>query len=201
MTPRQRFWITALLVASVTSLARLAWLERQKRVLVVRYEQAQATATQLSEERAALDAELAQARQTLQGQADELGGLRQELRGVQVQLDQTLVELAALQQERSRLREETTSLSDQLASVTAQQRALEAKLSSLSELKQAIREVKRKIWRERWAAWRQRIQERGWDDDERLASGNRGYVIQHGLPTLGGSSPRLHVRVLEPSAH
>ena len=199
MNGRSRFLITALLVAVVTSLARLAWLERQKRQLVLDYAQAQTTLKQLSAERAALDIELTGAKQTIDGQTRDLVGLHDQLRDVQAQLDRTLMEIAQLQRERDELREHNTSLNEQLGTVTTEKRQLESKLSDIHQLRLAIRDVKRKLSQQRWAAWTSRVETFRKSDEERTASGNHGLIIAHGQPTIG-TSPRMHVRVLDPTA-
>lgn len=199
MRGRSRFLITVLLVAVVTSLARLAWLERQKRQLVLEYTQAQAVLKQLSAERAALDTQLSSARQTIDGQTRDMTGLHDQLRDVQAQLDRTLMEIAQLQGERDQLRESTASLNEQLSTVTTQKQQLEVKLSDIHQLRLAIRDVKRKLWQQRWAGWQVRVESFRRADEERTAAGNRGFIIAHGTPTIG-TSPRMHVRVLDPTA-
>ena len=93
---------------------------------------------------------------------------------------------------------QNTQLTAQLAAAKAEKAALEAKLSSIKELKLAIRDVRRKLWNERWADYRALAQARREQDQEQLASGNRGFVVKQGRSTLG-SSPRLQVHVLEPA--
>ena len=198
MNGRARFLITALLVAVVTSLARLAWLERQKRQLVLDYVQAQAVLKQLSAQRAALDTELVSAKQTIDGQTRDMTGLHDQLRDVQAQLDRTLVEIAQLQRERDELHASNTSLTEQLGTVTTEKQQLEVKLSDIHQLRLAIRDVQRKLWQRRWAMWEARIAQLRKADDDLTTAGNRGYVIAHGQPTTG-TTPRMHVRVLDPT--
>ena len=199
MSGRYRFLVTVLLVAVVTSLARLAWLERQKRQLVLDYAQAQTVVKQLSSERAALDMELAGAKHTLEGQTRDMASLHDQLRDVQTQLDRTLMEIAKLQQDRDSLQESNASLNAQLTATTTEKQRLEAKLSDIHELKLAIRDIQHKVWQRRWASWQARVEAFRRTDEERTASGNRGLIIAHGLPTIG-TTPRMHVRVLDPTA-
>ena len=199
MSGRYRFVVTALLVAVVTSLARLAWLERQKRQLVLEYAQAQAVVKQLSAERAALDTELSGAKQTIEGRTRDVASLHDQLKDVQTQLDHTLIDIAKLQQERDALQESNTSLSAQLTTTATEKQQLEAKFSDIHQLRLAIREVKQKLQHEQWLAWQARVESRRRADDERTASGNHGWIIAHGVPTIG-TNTRMHVRVLDPTA-
>ena len=199
MSGRYRFLMTVLLVAIVTSLARLAWLERQKRQLVLDYAQAQAVVKQLSAERAALDMELGGARQALEVRNRDVASLHNQLRDVQTQLDRTLIDIAKLQRERDALQESNTSLSAQLITTTTEKQQLEAKFSDIHQLRLAIREVKQKLQHEQWLAWQARVESMRRADEERTAAGNHGLVIAHGAPTIG-TNPRMHVRVLDPTA-
>lgn len=194
---RSRLILGVLLVLVVASLWRTVAVEREKRRLNASYDQAQQMVRQLETERAHLSTELGEARQTIEGQAGDLTGLQGELEQVQTKLNQTVAEIASLQKEHEQLRRENTSLSAQLGSVITEKQQLEAKLSSLKELKVAIRDVKRKIWNERWAAWRGRIEALREADQERLAAGNRGYLVRNGVSTLGART-KLQVHVLEP---
>ncbi len=136
----------------------------------------------------------------MESQAGGRTSLQHDLNGLQDRLDKALVEIASLQKEHEGLRQQNTTLATQLSSVEAEKEALRAKLSSLKELKLAIRDVKSKMREERLAAWRQRIEAFREADQERLASGNRGYVVREGKPTLGTGSTRLRVHVLEPKS-
>ena len=196
-TRRTRIILGVLLVLIVASLWRTVAVEREKRRIAASYDQAQQMVQQLETERAHLNTELGEARQTIEGQTGDITGLRGELEQVQTKLNQTVAEIASLQHEHEQLRRDNTSLSAQLSSVITEKQQLEAKLSSLKELKLAIRDVKRKLWDERWAEWRAYIEAFKEADQERLASGNRGYLVRNGVSTLG-SRTKLQVHVLEP---
>ena len=196
---RSRAILVVLGVATAVSLWRTAALERQKHRLSNAYTEAQGLVAQLTQERNHLNGEMAAARQTVETQAGELAGLRHELEEVQGRLEQTMADIASLQQEQEQLRQHNASLSMRLSAVSAEKAQLEQRLSSLSELKLAIRDVKRKIWQSRWAAFRARMDQLRRDDLDRLASGNRGYIIRDGKSTLS-SAARLQVHVLEPQS-
>ena len=196
---RSRVVLVVVAVIVLASLWRTLSLETQKRRINAAYQQAQQAITDLQQERAQLSAELGSAQQTIEGQAGDLTGLQSELQRVKEQLDRNIAELSSLQQQHEQLRQHDVSLSTQLSSIVAEKAQLEAKLSSIQELKLAIREVKRQMWSEQWAAWRAHVQALKEEDERQLASGNRGYLVREGLPTLG-SSRRLHVNVLEPQS-
>lgn len=191
--------VIGLLVIVAGSLWRTVSVEQEKSRLADEYAKAQQLVNQLSQERAHLNQELAETRETVETQTGDIASLQQELKGVQDQLDRTLGEIASLQQEHAKLRNDNASLSTQLASLQLEKQQLEARLSSLKELRLAIRDVKRKMWVQRWASWRARIEAQKQADQQALASGNRGFVVRNGASTLG-TSPQLHVHVLEPQS-
>ena len=200
MTQRGRWILIVLAVFTVGSLWRTFVVERDKRAISAQYNEAQQLAAQLAAERDHLNQELGEARHEMEGQAGEMGNLKQELTSMQEQLDQTVGQLTSIQREHEALRQEHTSMTAQLASMAEEKEALEAKLSSLRELRLAIRSVKQKIRDEQWAAWRAHVEESKRADQEKLASGNRGYVMRDGATTLGShaATPRMNVHVLEP---
>ena len=195
--PRSRVVLGVLTVVLVASLWRTVAVEREKRRIAAAYEQAQRMAQQLGEERAHLNEELVQAKQTIGGQTSDISHFQNELQELQGRLDKTMTELAALQREHQELRQSNASLTTQLSSVTTEKQELEQRLASLRELQLAIRDVKRKMWNERWASWRAHVQAAKAADQERLATGNRGYLVRNGTPTLG-SRTKMQVHVLEP---
>ncbi|MBI3996643.1 MAG: hypothetical protein HY352_03195 [Candidatus Omnitrophica bacterium] len=198
MAIRRSRWIVVVLIALFgASLWRTVSVEQQKRRINEAYKHAQAEVQQLEEERARLNTELSSAKETVEGQAGNISSLEQELKTLQGRLDDTAVQLSTLQREHEQLRQHNASMSAQLESVTTEKQQLESKLSNLKELKLAIRNVKHKMWQQRLASWRAYIQQRKEVDQERLASGNRGYVMRNGTSTLG-STKRLQVHVLEP---
>ena len=196
-TRTNRVIVLVLVALVVGSLWRAVSVEQDKRRIAESYQQAQEMVKQLEDERSHLNDELVNARQTVEGQAGNITNLQQELQGVQEKLDQTVAELASLQRDHALLRQQNASLASQLGSVMTEKQQLEAKLSSLKELRVAIRDVKRKMWNERWAALQARIETLKREDQERLVSGNRGYIVRQGVSTLG-SSRKLQVHVLEP---
>ena len=194
---RVRLLLLILAVVAIASLGYAVSVGHQKRQIAASYTQAQQMVKELEQERSHLSGELSQAQQTIEGQTGNMAHLQTELQAVQERLQTTMTEIAALQHEHEHLRQENTSLSTQLSSVMTEKQQLEAKLSSLKELRLAMRDVKRKMWNESWAAWRARAQAMKEADQQRLAKGNRGYVVRQGASTLGAST-RLHVHVLEP---
>lgn len=196
---RSRIVLAILALLLAASLWRTVSVEREKRRIAAAYEQAQRMAQQLGEERAHLNEELVQAKQTIEGQTGDLTHYQGELQELQGRLEQTMTELAALQREHEDLRRSNASLSTQLGSVMSEKQQLEQKLSSLKELRLAIRDVKRQMWNERWASWRAHIEAVKAADAQRLTSGNRGYLVRDGMPTIG-SRTKMQVHVLEPQA-
>ena len=194
---RVRLLLLILAVVAIASLGYAVSVGHQKRQIAASYTQAQQMVKELEQERSHLSGELSQAQQTIEGQTGNMAHLQTELQAVHERLQTTMTEIAALQHEHEHLRQENTSLSAQLSSVMTEKQQLEAKLSSLKELRVAIRDVKRRMWNERWAAWRARIETLKREDEERLASGNRGYIVRQGVSTLG-SGQKLQVHVLEP---
>ena len=194
-----RVFVVSLALLALISLWRAIVAERERVQLVTLQQQTQQLVTQLEGERAQLTKELFTTKQTIQSQTDDLAGYRHELELAQQRLQRAAKELASMRQEEEMLVAHNAALTNEVSDVTAQKQLLEAKLSSLDGLREAIRDVKHKIWEQRWAAWRQRIEAAREEDQQRLASGNQGYVVREGTSTLA-ASPRLHVHVLEPQA-
>jgi chromosome segregation ATPase len=192
-----RLVLAVLVVATLVSLWRAFAVEQEKRRIAANYEEAQQLVVQLTDEQQRLSLELSGAKKTVDSQAGDISTLRLELRGVQERLDQTVVELSSLQREHEQLRQEKSSLVSELSAMSSEKQELQRRLSSLKDLRLAIRDVKRKMSEERWAKWRAYVEESKQADREALARGNRGYVVHAGRSTIG-SSPRLHVHVLEP---
>ena len=191
-----------LLVLTLLMGASLWWavaVEREKHRVTEAYERAHQLVTQLTEERDHLNQELVGANHTVESQAGDLKNIQQELKGVQQRLEETMTEIASLQREHEAMRQQNTMLTTELDTAKTEKQQLEAKLSSLKELRLAIHDVKRKMSTERWAAWRAHVEHLKNEDQERLASGNRGYLVRGGTSTLG-AGPRLHVHVLEPQS-
>lgn len=197
--PQGRLLLVALVAIVVISLWRATSVEQQKRQIAKAYDEAKQVLAQLETDRGRLSEELERAGRTMSAQATDLQALQQELSRVEGEMQQTVSELAILHQEHAQLREQNTSLASQLSSVTTEKQQLEARLSSLKELRLAIRDVKRKVWEDQWATWRARVQAQREEDQRRLASGNRGYLVRDGVTTLG-SEVRLRVHVREPQA-
>ena len=198
-TQRGRLILTVLAVVVIASLWRTVLVERDKRRLSDAYRQTQELVKQMETERSHLNEELGSARQTIETQSGSLQSLQHDLQDVQGKLEKTTAELASLQREHEQLRTQNSSLATKLDSVLTEKQQLEAKLSSLKELRLAIRDVQRKMWNERLAAWRARVQALKQTDQERLALGNRGFLVRDGKPTLG-TATTLRVHVLEPQA-
>lgn len=190
--------LVALLVGLAVSLWRTVSVERDRHKLSGAYEQSQQLVAQLTQERTHLNAELSQAKQTMESQAGSLSNLQLELTSVQARLDDATSRIALLQDEQQKMHGQNAALTAKLDAAMAEKGALEVRLSSIKELKLAIRDVRRKHWNERWADYRARAQSQRDLDQEQLASGNRGFVVKQGRSTLS-SSPRLQVHVLEPA--
>lgn len=199
-SPGSRLLLAGLAIATAVSLWRAGAAERERLRVAQAHAQAQRLVKELQEEHARLSDELVAARDTIEQQTGDIGGLHQQIETAQDRLNQTTAEIAALQRDFEQAREDNASLAGQLSVVMTEKQQLEAKLSSVKELRLAIRDLKRNLWRERWASWRRRIdafQTVRDVDEDRVASGNRGYVVRDGASTLG-ASPRMQVHVLEP---
>jgi len=200
MPSRQnRAILIVLILIAGASLWRTILVERDKQRIKGSYKEAQQLVSQLEAERTQLSGELSNAQRTIEVKAGDIKGLQTELQHVQDKLDQTVVELSSLQREHEQLRQHDASLTTQFSSVLAEKQELETKLASIKELKLAIREVKRKMRNERWQTWLARIETLKEEDQRKLASGNRGYIVREGQPTLG-SARQLQVHVLEPQS-
>lgn len=141
--------------------------------------------------------------ETIQTQAGTLKDFEGELVELQAALTEREQKIAQLEAERTNLLTSNTSLTQRVALLQQERAALEAKLASLNELKAAIRMVKQKIRTERQERWLASIRQRREHEAQRLAGGNRGYVVRQGLSTLGArasAGTRLQVRVLDPEA-
>ena len=191
--------LLGLMVVAVASFLRAASVERERHQLITNYEEAKQSLQQSEAERQHLNTELAGARQTIEGQAGDLQNVQGSLNEVQEQLDRTLNEMASLKKQHEETRQQNASLTLRMDQLKVEKQQLEAKLSSLKELKLAIRELKSKEHQQRWVAWRKRIDEHKKADQEKLASGNQGYVIRKGVSTVG-TATRMHVHVLDPQA-
>lgn len=204
MPPRRgRIILAMLAVLSVASLWRTVSVEHDRHRLATAYTESQETVKRLSEEREHLSDQMTSASQVIEEQVGSMASLRAELARAQDRLQVASTELSQLQQEYATLRDRDTSLTAQLDEAINEKQQVEAKLSSLHELRLALRDVKRKMWQQRWAAWRARIDAltvvRREESDQVVASGNGGYVVRDGRPTLG-VRPTLHVHVLEPQS-
>ena len=197
---RTRILLLACLTLLVgASLWRTIAVEREKRQLAEAYARAHQLVAQLAEERNHLSDEFASASHAVEMQAGDLQNIQHELKSVQQRLNETMIEIASLQREHEMMRQENAALTTELDSTKTEKQRLEAKLSSLKELRLAMRDVTRKMRTERWLAWRANVERMKDEDRERLASGNRGYLVRDGASTMA-ASPRLHVHVLEPQS-
>ena len=196
-TRRTQFLLVGLAALAAISLWRTVSVEGERVRLAKAHAQLTQTVQQLEAEQTMLNQELGEARRTIDVQSGDLTGLRQELQTAQADLDRTITQLASIKRDVQDVQDQNNVLTDQLGAIMTEKEQLEAKLSSIKELKLAIREARHKIRQQRWAAWRARLQAHRHADADRLASGNRGYVVREGVPTLG-ASPRMLVHVLEP---
>ena len=187
-----QFVLAGLIILLAVSIWRMVSVDQERKRLSAAYTQAQQTLQQLETERAHLNDELVGAHETIEKQTGDLANLQQELKDLGARLERTTTELTSLQREHEQLRQSNASLA-------TEKQQLEAKLSSIKELKLAIRGVKRKMGEERRAAWQVHIQEMKVADTQRLASGNRGYLLRNGTPTAG-SHATVKVHVLEPQS-
>ncbi len=194
-----RLILAALAVVAVASLWRAVVVEREKQAIAKAYAEAHELAQQLGAERAQLSEQLEQTQGQLEAETAAREELNQHLASVQEKLDATTGQLSSLQQQFAQLEETNSGLTTQLGAVTTEKQELEARLSSLKELKLAIREVKQKMHWDRLEARRLRIVAFEELDQEALTTGNRGFVVRHGTPTIGAAS-KLRVHVLQPEA-
>ncbi len=198
---RGRLVLLVLAGVTIASLLRTTVVERDKHRISAAYHEAQQTVAELDAERAKLSRDLSTAQEAVHSRTEEVTSLQGELKQVQTKLDETTFQLATLQREHEQLRAENTSLSSQVTTIESEKQQLEARLNDLKELRLAIHQVKQKMSQERWAAWRARVEAFRKADQERLAAGNRGFVLHDGSPTLGSAAgSKLRVQVLEPQA-
>lgn len=193
---RGRWVLVVCLIALGGALWRTGKVEHKNRQLTDSYTKATKMVEELQTEHDQLNAQLSSTRQTVEGQEAQIGNLQQELQSVDGQLKETLIELAALKREHDELTRSHAELGDNFQVLNEEKKQLEMRLSSLNELKKAIRQVKRELWNQRFAAWRARIEAQRKLDQERLALGNRGFMIRDGRSTVRAS--QLQVHVLEP---
>ncbi len=197
MSRQARVVLGILLIA----LAALSWrtlsLEGDKRRVNESYDRARRELSQLVQEQGLLESELSGVRTKARSADDEVRALRGELARLQQRLAESTAELTSLQEERASLQRENMGLAQQLELIRQEKQQLEGRLSSLKELRLAIHDVKEQMRDRRLASWKSRIEAQRARDQERLAVGNRGYLVREGKPTFAGGA-RLQVRVLAP---
>ena len=198
-TRRRRVILFVLMVGLMVTTVLATKVEVEKRKLAADYAKAQLALGQLEQERTHLNQELVQARDTMTTQAGELSNLQTELSSLQTRFAQTETELAQLKTDQTTLQHANANLLQQFTMVNQEKQALEARLASLKELRLAIRDVQQKLVRERWHAWLAHVELQRTKDEQRLAQGNRGFIVRHGMSTLASTpSTKLQVRVLDP---
>ncbi len=198
-----RILILVLIVAVVASWILTFKTERDKRRLASALEQAQASVDALEQERLQLSGDLAQVSETLTGRDSQLESIQAELNGLKDQLHDAVQEIARLQTEQSGMYVRQASLTEQLDTANLDRDAMRAKLSSIKELKAAILTVKHHLREQRHQVWLAKAEAQRAEDQQRLAQGNRGFVVRDGSSTLAVAprlGTKLQVRVLEPQS-
>ncbi len=199
MATRQgRLVLSILMVVVAASLWRVSSTEYERHRLASGYGRLQGMVGELRGERDGLTTELSGARQALEERDARIANMERELTALQGKLQHAETELTGLRTEYEQLRQLHASLTGEFQVASAQRDELEAKFASITALKEAIRDLKRQARRERWEVWLARIRQLQAEDQQRLAQGNRGYVVRDGASTLGSSGRRLRVHVLEP---
>ena len=198
-----RILILVLIVAVVASWILTFKTERDKRRLAGALEQAQASVDALEQERLQLSGDLAQVSETLTGRDSQLESIQTELNGLKDQLHDAVQEIARLQTEQSGMYVRQASLTEQLDTANLDRDEMHAKLSSIKELKAAILTVKHHLREQRHQVWLAKAEAQRAEDQQRLAQGNRGFVVRDGSSTLAVAprlGTKLQVRVLEPQS-
>ena len=194
MTPTTRLVVTGLVLLSGASLWRSSSLEHQKRRLEREYAEARQLLSQVESERARLHEEFLVTSEAFEGQT-------RVLQEAKTELDQTASRLTALQREHDALRERHVSLASELDTLRRDHQQLQAQMTSMQSLRLSMKELKPQLREQRQAALAMRTREKKAADEERLALGNRGYIVRGGVSTLAkGNSVRLHVHVLDPQS-
>ncbi|MFA5156776.1 MAG: hypothetical protein WC532_05225 [Candidatus Omnitrophota bacterium] len=113
------------------------------------------------------------------------------------------LELKATQEQLQKVIAELKTVSDKLSSAEKNNQALlqekkelEAKLHSLKELKKAIRQTKAEYRQEKAQQYRAKKEKQKEIDAQRLAQGNRGFLVRDGQPT---HQPKVKIAV-EPTS-
>ena len=194
MTPTTRVVVTGLVLLSGASVWRSSSLEHQKRRLQRDYGEARQLLSQVEAERAHLHEEFLSTSEAFEGQA-------RILQEAKTELDETAHDLAALRREHDALRTRHASLYSELDALRRDHQQLQARLTSMKSLRLAMTELQQQLRDQRRAVLASRLRETKAADEDRLALGNRGYVMRGGVSTLAkGNSVRLHVHVLDPQS-
>ncbi len=155
--------------------------------------------TQLETRHQALQQELDQTKGQLARSFAEITQFHAQTARFETDLQWFSQNLSELTQAYLRLRDEREQLTKRLAQVEQQHVLLEQRWQSIPELRTALRqayETRRQQLRAQRRQWLAQLRE---EDQRRLMSGNRGYVMKAGQPTLTSSHLSIRVYTPEPS--
>lgn len=186
-----------LLVAGFGALRGMWSLYAENRQLQAAVEEREHVIGQLEQEGTRLALELGTAKTHLAETASEVARLDQQTQGLGGQIERLSAEVDGVQTSYLQVREERERFMQQALELEQERASLASRLSSVEELRLAIEEA---IAARREARQTERLahlKARRVADRE-LTSGNRGYLIKDGRPTIGLST--VWVRVHEPQA-
>jgi len=193
--------VTGVMVAGAVAIAvyagwQYAALLRERERLTARLTEAQQSLAEVERARAQVEAELVTSQNNLQATLAEKATLTDRIGSLEEQTDRLTQEAAQAVKARAALEKTNATLKTQVAELTAQRNALDARLHSLDELTAAMQALQRRL-REAGPGAAAQTHAPGAPVPPRpdhAVSGNRGFVIQSGVPTIGPA--RFRVRVL-----
>lgn len=152
--------------------------------------------SQLEARQQQLQEALRQARTEASESLRELDRLKSQTAELEMEVGRFAQNLGEVQAAYAGVQGERDQLRQQVEALAQQQAALQAKFESIPELRKAIRTVIRSQQVKRRDARLTRIAQLRRADIEHARSGNRGFVVYGGIPTL--TSSRLSIRVYTP---
>jgi len=197
--PTQFVTAIGLLMAGLVVAGLLVWVLMLQRKTVSLSQDVAARSlmvNQLEARRGQLLQELDQTKARLSDSRIEITHLQQQRAHLEAKIQWLSQNLGELKQAYRRVRDERERLRAQVVQLEHQQAAFAQRLQSVPELRKAIQQVRlsrRNQFRTQQARRIERLRE---VDRHDLESGNRGYVIRQGQPTL--TSAHLSIRVYTP---
>ena len=154
---------------------------------------------QLAQEETQLKGDLATAQQHLSDTATEVARLDQVAQGFGQQVAQLSGQVTQVQQSYDQVRQEREELLQRVLDLETERMLLLRRLSSIDDLRLAIREAIETRKSERQAHWLSLIRTQRMADMQESASGNRGYLVRDGRPTMNNATVLIRVHDPEES--